>query len=160
VTSRDELLTLERESLTAFVQSCSHLMTGRVLDYGCGKQPYRHVVEAAGGEYVPFDRAGLPGGSGGNIGRHERDCPTILCTQVIQYVESPRALIDGLREAKTVLILTGPTCWIEPPGHLHNLTLEGIRRLLVQSGFTVERLESRGHVPPGFSIGYGAVARA
>ena len=84
MTSRDELLTLERESLTAFVQSCSHLMAGRVLDYGCGKQPYRHVVEAAGGEYVPFDRRDLPGGTGGNVGPEMADglsFDAVLCTR-------------------------------------------------------------------------------
>lgn len=154
-----ELSALEKASIRAFVESCAEHFTGRTLDYGCGKQPYRDVVERAGGEYVPFDRRGLPGGSGGDIGESGGRFDAVLCTQVIQYTNA-RALLDRLHDERCVLVLTGPTCWIEPPGHLHNFTTEGIRRLLLSVGFTVERLESRGHVGPGFSIGYGAVARA
>lgn len=153
-----ELVIIERLSLYKFVESCAHLFTGRVLDYGCGRQPYRDVVEQAGGEYVPFDRAGLPGGAGGDIGDTHGWFDAVLCTQVIQYANA-RALLDTLRDLAPVLVLTGPTCWIEPPGHLGGLSLEGVRRLLLATGYRVERLESRGHVGPGFSIGYGAVAR-
>jgi len=162
MTSRAELLTLERESLTAFVASCSHLMTGRTLDYGCGKQPYRtHVA----GEYVPFDRRDLPGGTGGDVGPEMADglsFDAVLCTQVIEYVAEPGEMLDRLYRVLRPgghLILTGPTCWIEPPGHLHGITLAGIRLLLEDVGFDVIRLESRGHVPPDLSIGYGAVAQ-
>lgn len=162
-----ELSELERASLRAFVESCGDHFTGRVLDYGCGKQPYRDVVERAGGTYMPWDRKTFGGGSGGDIGPLFVEAlwpiDTILCTQVIEYVDDPGRLLNGFKAQMSeggVLVLTGPTSWIEPPGHLHNQTLEGIRVLLERAGFVVERLESRGHVGPGFSIGYGAVARA
>ena len=81
---------------------------------------------------------------------------------MIQYYPDPANLLWRLSHLlvapRGVLILTGPTCWVEPPGHLHNHTIEGIRKLLTDGGFEVDRLESRGHVGPGLSIGYGAVA--
>lgn len=198
-----ELSRLEHESLRAFVESCAEHFTGRVLDYGCGRQPYRDVIEEAGGEYLPYDRKAFPGGSVGDHGPSDplycygptytkadrernaaRTYNAILCTQVIEYVplygettvgttyggddytETETPLLDLLGQfgrclrSGGVLVLTGPTSWIEPPGHLHNFTQAGIRRLLEESGFVVERLECRGKIGPGLSIGYGAVARA
>ncbi len=161
--SVDELSALERDSLVAFVGSCAPLFDRKtVLDYGCGRQPYREIVMTYGGSYHPFDRAGLPGGSGGDVGSTDGRYGVVLCTQVIEYVEAPLRLLDRLHDHLAPgghLILTGPTSWIEPPGHLQNFTLEGIGRLLTQAGFEPVRLESRGHVGPGFSLGYGAVAQ-
>ena len=166
--SLEDLSAIERASLRAFVESCAEHLTGRVLDYGCGRQPYRDVVDAARGEYVPYNRAEFNGCAGsGNAGPNNPlalGADTILCTQVIQYIPEPLRLLDQFRDCLEPsagrLILTGPTCWVEPPGHLHSHTLEGVRRLLEQAGFVVDRLESRGHVGPGFSIGYGAIGRA
>lgn len=165
-TSVEELSRIENASIRAFVESCAEHFTGRVLDYGCGRQPYRDVVEKAGGEYVPWDRKGLPGGSVENVGPVEAErhgYTAILCTQVIQYVPEVEGTLANMRDAIRpggALVLTGPTSWIEPPGHLHNLTQAGIRRLLEQAGFAVERLECRGKIGPGLSIGYGVLARA
>ena len=82
---------VERDSIRRFVQQAASegYLSGRVLDYGCGRQPYRDIVEAAGGEHFPFDREDFPGNVGGvsfAYPSREIGIDTILCTQVIQYV--------------------------------------------------------------------------
>jgi hypothetical protein len=101
---------IEHASIRAFVQKAADLgyLSGRVLDYGCGKQPYRDIVEAAGGTYFGFDLPWLPANVSDEIVEPGLDMSTalrdgydtafyswaiehgyfdaVLCTQVIQYV--------------------------------------------------------------------------
>ena len=62
------------------------------------------------------------------------------------------------------LVMTGGTCWREiEPADLSRLTVAGIRDLLEQVGFRVERCESRASIDfPGFSLslGWGCLAQA
>lgn len=106
-----DLRTIERDSIRSFVQSAADegYLSGRVLDYGCGKQPYRDIVAAAGGEYYGFDLPWLPANVSGEIvwppgldgavasrdghetalhswARANGYFDAVLCTQVIQYV--------------------------------------------------------------------------
>ena len=161
---------LERESIREFVASFP--WAGRVLDYGCGRQPYRRIVEKAGAEYFPYDRAEFVGGSGGNVGEGNGwspDCPwdAILCTQVLMYVPDVYRLLRCMREALVpggALVLTYPGAWPEIDGYLHSFTEAGMARLLRAAGFEVERHVVRGVLPgcEGFSVpfGHGTVARA
>lgn len=102
---------LEARSIRDFVQSAADdgYLSGRVLDYGCGKQPYRDIVEAVGGRYFGFDLPHFPANvslkrvvpDGYDMAVEARDdsdtalhswaaqygyFDTVLCTQVIQYV--------------------------------------------------------------------------
>jgi SAM-dependent methyltransferase len=181
----EQILKLERDSIAAFVLSCRNEIRGRVLDYGCGKQPYKQIVldHLDDGEYVPHDRAHYPA----NIsvtdvgpddplvravgpdrtlhGRHWWD--TILCNQMIQYHPEPFELLCDFCESLASgghLILTGPTNWREiEAADLYRFTLEGARTMLASAGFEIVRLEQRAFldVAPGFqmSLGYGALAR-
>lgn len=174
--SSSSIRVLEGNSIRDFVQSCTEHFTGRVLDYGCGKQPYRDVVEAAAGEYVPFDRARFPAnvshediGPDEPLGR-EGQWDVILTNQTFQYVSAWRLadLIQDMRHALVsggVLVATGPTNWPEVETEdLHRLTLAGVGALLRAAGFSVVRLESRGRMELGDGLvmhtGYGVVARA
>ena len=180
------VLQMERQSIRDWVQECSEHLTGRVLDYGSGQQPYRDIVEAAGGEYVPHDLTGYPSSVATD------DSPlgppyfydAILCTQITQYVPLYGPVYDddgnvmtplydmlaafsdyvGLGDRHGWLVMTGGTCWreIEPADH-HRLTVTGIHALLEQSNFRVERCESRASIDfPGFSmsLGWGVLAQA
>jgi hypothetical protein len=107
----EELTRIENESIRSFVQKAADegYLAGRVLDFGCGKQPYRDIVEKAGGTYFGFDLPEFPANMsrkrvvplGYNIAVEDRDgfdtalhswtiehgsFNTVLCTQVIQYV--------------------------------------------------------------------------
>ncbi len=168
----DEIRQLERASIRAFVEASAELFSGTVLDYGCGLQPYRDVVEVAGGLYIAYDRVGYPANvSGENIGQDDplaSRYQAVLCTQVIQYWPEPyetllalcAALYDGGH-----LVITGPTNWPEVEGDdLFRYTQAGVEKLLRWAGFDIVRLEQRAtvEVGPGFtlSLGWGAVGRA
>lgn len=166
-----ELSALENESIRDFVleAAVAGLLRGRVLDYGCGKQPYRDVVEAAGALYEPYDRATWPGGSGGNVGDRLslgdwRDA--ILCTQVLMYVPDPldtlRIILMNLVKPGGHLIVTYPSAWPVIRGHLWNFTKAGMQHLVTEAGYEVVRHELRLALPfEGFEVpvGYGIVVR-
>ena len=168
MTTIEHLSHLENHSITEFVRS--HKWHGRVLDYGCGRQPYRSIVEKTAHEYVPYDRARNGGGAVGDYGPEDPLPPQwydgILCTQVVEYVPDVYRLLRRMRESLKyggALILTYPTVWPELPYDLHRFTREGMDRLLVAAGFVVEKHECRAVVPDvdvRLPLGYGAVARA
>lgn len=168
----DEIRQLERTSIRSFVESCADNLGGRVLDVGCGLQPYRDVVEAAGGEYVGYDRVDFPANvSGENIGPDPtalRDFDAVLLNQVIQYAEEPLELLlmcGAVLRRGGVLVVTGPTNWPEwENDDLFRYTQAGIEKLLRWAGFDVVRIVPRAGVSVaagfGFSLGWGALARA
>ena len=168
----DEIRQLERASIRAFIETSADHLAGRVLDIGCGLQPYRDIVEAVGGEYVGYDRVEFPGNvSGENIGPDPaslRDFDAVLMNQVLQYAEEPLDLLlacGAVLRHGGVLVTTGPTNWPEVEGDdLFRYTMAGIEKLLRWAGFDIVRLERRAtvEVGPGFtiSLGWGAVARA
>ncbi len=174
-----DLRTIERESIRDFIEQAGidGYLAGRVLDYGCGKQPYRSLVESFGAEYVGFDRAEFPANVSGadcgpeEVGRGMWD--VILCTQVVQYVpiEQDTDSGDGLQgmlswwdallehynmeddppravQKRGHLILTYPTNWPEVEKEdLHRFTKAGMERLLTEAGFEIVRHERRAEVP-------------
>jgi len=166
----------EIDSIRTFVLSAAaegHL-AGRVLDYGCGRQPYRDIIERHGGDYLGFDRADFPASTTqgadhgpGNVLAYGYDA--ILCTQVLQYVRDPRATLRDFHRAlwrgHGTLVLTYPTTWPEVEEEdMWRFTKAGMERLLSEAEFSVLRHDRRGVLlPPGneqLAIGYGVVARA
>ena len=169
-----ELSEIEGRTIREFVQRAADdgQLAGAVLDYGCGKQPYREIVESVG-SYHPWDRVQF-GGSvcGRNIGTTltsegvEGGWDAILSTQVIQYVHRPEdwlSDIAAMLRPGGYLILTYPGAWPVLRDHLWSFTQAGMEHLLDDAGLTVVRHEIRAALPfDGFSIptGYGVVARA
>lgn len=166
---------LEGDSIRAFVQSCDHLFPGgEVLDFGCGKEPYRDIVESAGGIYTGYDRISYPGNvSASDVGPDEpfagrfAEWDVILCNQVIQYTRHPVEFLAAIRWgliADGPLVLTGPTNWAEVEKEdLQRFTLSGICDALAQAHWRIERAEVRAEINlNGFRLplGYGVVARA
>ena len=166
---------IEAESIHSFVQRCADegLFSGRVLDLGAGRQPYRRIIEGAGGLYTPWDRITNPGAlAHTDVGpdhwwRHQWDA--ILCTQVIQYVSWPDAFVDRLHQStqrsKGVVVMTGPTNWpVVEHADLTRYTAEGIRCLFREAAdFRSVEVRERAHVEFGgerWSLGWEAVARA
>lgn len=170
----NDLREIERESIREFVYSAREEFAGRsVMDVGAGQQPYRDIVEEAGGEYVPYDAPSFPASctrydtTGQAFGRR---FGAFLCTQVAQYVEDPRGFFEYLRvnyaAPGAVMVMTYPTNWPEVEWEdLHRFTKSGMGRILVQAGWAVERHETRAFVQwmtadaPTVALGYGVVAR-
>jgi SAM-dependent methyltransferase len=162
----DEMRELERASIREFVEANAILMSGRlVLDLGCGLQPYRDVVERAGGKYVGFDR---PYFSGSVVSDPVGMSPTtasswdiVLCTQVIQYVKQPGEWLLEIRDSLSAdgcLLMTGPTNWpVVEQEDLRRYTPAGITYELEQAGFSEVKVSPRAS-RNGFLLGWGAVA--
>lgn len=172
----ESILKIERESIERFVLSCHHLYRGRILDLGCGKQPYRQLILDhidGDGEYVPYDRADFPANvSGHDVGDDPFDRPrsfdVVLVTQLLQY---QRDQVEFLRDVRFLLrpgghlVISGATNWrVIEPADKFRCTPAGVRELLEDAGFQVERVDVRAavEVAPGFEmpLGWGAVARS
>lgn len=158
---------LERNSIRSFIVSSAKYLSGDVLDYGCGAQPYEALVP---GRYHSWDDPHHPAFvAGGEITEDnpfERGWDAILCTQVIEYVPEPFDLLQGLHGMLVTgghLVITYPTNWPEvEDADLHRFTKTGMERLLRLSGFELLRHTRRAEVRVGndmLALGYGAVAR-
>ncbi len=166
-----ELDAIEKDSIRGFLErACGDgTVRGRILDYGCGKQPYRELLQGAG-EYTPWDRKQLRGNvSGGDVGDWflNGDFDTVVSTQVIQYVQSGYQWLRHIRDTLMVpgghLVMTYPTTWPEIRDDLHRYTRLGMEQMLAAAAFTVIRHEQRAVLPfDGFelALGYGVIARA
>jgi hypothetical protein len=166
-----DLSGMERPSITAFLYGAAAkgYLGGDVLDFGCGQQPYRGIVEDGGGVYHPYDRQQF----GGNVSRRdvgpdprEASFDAILCTQVIQYVAIPALFPTVTRFAALLrtggrVVMTYPTTWPEIRDDLTRFTRHGMESLLTAAGFRVVLHEQRAAIPfDGFDLplGYGIVA--
>lgn len=176
---------LERASIRDFLKRHSDDLAGRVLDFGCGKQPYRDLVS---GEYHAWDSPKFPGSvvDGGSPLPHWTPLPswtdlqvhparfrnsakgfdTIISTQVIQYCKDPLLLLrDRVRlllKPGGKLLMTGPTNWpIVEKEDLWRYTVPGITTLLDQAGFDVQLVFERASVDfqgERWPLGWAAVA--
>lgn len=160
----DPIRQAEVISIRRFLEARRELFRGRILDYGAGKpgtcrtpEPYRYLVSQSDGEYLPFDRGDV---------FPEPPFDVILCTQVLQFIEDPAALLSlfgaYLRPRAGVLVLTYPTNWAECEAEdLWRFTKAGVDRMLHRAGFAVGVHERRAEVRIGsysFPLGYGVVA--
>lgn len=122
---------------------------GRVLDIGCGLQPYRPLLGPRVTEYVGLDRPG-PGsiptvvGSAEALPFDDRSFDAVLCTQVLEHLEHPeRALAEAVRVLRPggTLVITVPGVWPahEVPYDYWRFTRHGLERLLERVG--VDKVE-------------------
>ena len=159
-----EIRAMQREAIVAFLMAQD--FTGRVLDFGCGTQPYRGIVEVNGGEYHPYNRGRFPGGSREDIGPDDplsEHWDVILCTQSTQYYPDVLAMLVDFRLSASKLVLTFATNWPEVEVEdLHRFTRSGMQRLLELAGWQVFAVTRLGELPFGdresLALGYGMTA--
>ena len=129
-----------------------------VLDVGCGEQPFRRMIEAAGCRYVGMDVVENRTGSVDIVSTLEAvPAPSapyslILCTEVLEHVVDIGAAFEGLRRlaaAGGAVVLTVP--FVFPlhmePYDFRRLTLHGVERLANDHGFAVEVATQLGSLP-------------
>jgi SAM-dependent methyltransferase len=155
--ARDLPTYLEQETLFGALEGAAQgVHGGRLLDIGCGNQPYAQLFPSVA-RYVGID---LPPPSG------VQRCPsvwasalhlpfigecfdTVLCVQVLEHVPQPQQLmLEAFRvlSAGGRLILTAPQSWAlhEEPHDYYRFTRYGLRYLLESAGFEVQSIEARG----------------
>jgi SAM-dependent methyltransferase len=135
-------------------QAAAHA-SGRLLDIGCGNKPYEKMFAGRIDEYVGCDVVQS------SDRRVDVICPatkvpledasfnTVLCTQVLEHVADPRALLrETFRLLKSGgnLILSAPMYWPlhEEPHDFFRFTGHGLRYLLEEAGFCVKRVACNG----------------
>jgi SAM-dependent methyltransferase len=136
-------------------------LTGRLLDVGCGNQPYRPYLKAVahyiGLDYPPTQGAPHPGarpqvhGDARTLPFADRSFDGVLCSQVLEHVDRPEAVV---REMGRVL-KPGGMGLISIP-FFYNLHMEphdyfrfspyGIRDLLARNGLVVRQLRGQGGI--------------
>ncbi len=136
-----------------FAELLPRWVKGRVLDAGCGTQPYRPMVEKYGTSYYGVDKwvdeptpdAKLDVQSLESIEDDSFD--TVLCSQVLEYVAEPyKALGECFRVLKPggTLVMSAPfTIGIhDAPDDLFRFSPFGLRALAERAGFVI--VETRG----------------
>ena len=142
---------LARRQLWRGISSASAELSGRLLDAGCGSQPYRSLFPATrytgldidsprtralavadqfyDGHRFPFDDALFD---------------AVLCNQVLEHVFNPSDFVSELRRVMVPggrLLLTVPFVWDEheQPWDYARYSSFGLRSLLEQHGFRIVR---------------------
>jgi SAM-dependent methyltransferase len=140
------------------------LVHGRLLDLGCGNQPFAGWYGPLADEVVPVDAAPIPGVRQVDLGARlpfaDASFDTVLCTQVLEHVdgievaaaEIARVLRPGGHALVTVPFLY-PTH--EAPYDFQRLTHLGLASLARRHGLEVLDVEAQGG--PGMLVAHHAV---
>jgi SAM-dependent methyltransferase len=123
---------------------------GRVLDYGCADQPYRHLLPRDA-DYVPADIPGNPQAlvevqPDGTLPLPGEGFDALLSTQVLEHVQDPATYLSEcfrvLRPGGRMLLSThGIMVWHPDPVDHWRWTCGGLRHVVESAGFEVVRFE-------------------
>jgi len=131
---------------------------GRLLDYGCGGQPYRALFEPVVDQYIAADvtiyrdkKVDVLLAPNQHVPLPDCSFDVILATQTLEHVPTPAFYVAEcarLLRAGGTLILTAPMQWRhhEVPYDYFRFTRFGIERLLKDHGFEVMEASSTGGV--------------
>jgi SAM-dependent methyltransferase len=138
----------------AVAQARSQLGPGRplVLDLGCGNRPYADLFEGCsylGTDYSAEDSRPDVITDGTRLALASDRFDLVFCTQVIEHVPDPAALVrESFRVLRPdgFLVLTGPFWWPlhEEPHDYHRFTRHGFASLLRSAGFAGVRITPDG----------------
>jgi SAM-dependent methyltransferase len=147
--SRYYVLTGLRKALieALSVQAGEQAARGQLLDYGCGEQPYRPLVEAQGWQYVGADMPPNPladvlVGESGSLPLADASVAVVLSSQVLEHVPNPVAYLQECRRVLCqggCLILSTHGYWMyhPHPTDYWRWTQAGLRKLLQDHGWQV-----------------------
>lgn len=129
--------------------------SGRLLDAGCGNQPFRPWYEPLVDSVVAMDAGPIEGiavlGFAHQLPFADDSFDTVLLTSVIEHVPDAEAAMENL--ARVIrpgghLILTAPFLYPthEPPYDFFRFTHYGLRELLERHGLEIVTLDAQGGV--------------
>jgi len=141
--------------LLATLGDSQSYVTGKVLDVGCGRQPYRGLFPGIK-QYVGLDfdlEGSQPDVSGTSVQLPFRDegFDTVLCTQVLEHVPDPFATVSEVARVLKPgghLVLTAPQAWRlhEYPHDYYRFTRFGLAYMLRRHGLEPVRIVAQGGV--------------
>ena len=147
-----------RRSLFFCIKAKSHYLYGDMLDFGCGRKPYKNLFKV--GKYVGVDIE-VSGHShknsevdifydGSTIPFPNETFNSFLCSEVFEHLFNIDVILKELRRVLKVGgkgLITVPFCWPEHeiPYDNARYTSYGIKNLLEKNGFKIISLEKSGH---------------
>lgn len=146
--SPGERFYLHLADLRMMMQDIIPLVSGRVLDYGCGGSPYRPLfkhdayVRADVGGMTDLDHVIVPGTP---LDAPDSTFDCILSTQVLEHVHEPQKYLADchrlLKDQGTLLLSTHGTFPDHSmPWDFQRWTTNGLRRDIEAAGFKVEKI--------------------
>lgn len=140
---------LARSALQAAMRDAARELSGRLLDVGCGTQPYRSLFEVS--EYVglevdsPVARARAVADmyyAGAVFPFEPASFDSVLCNQVLEHVFNPDEFLSEITRVLRPggkLLLTVPFVWDEheQPWDYARYSSFGLQALLEKNGFRV-----------------------
>jgi len=152
-------LYFQRKFLFQQIKSLApNLQGGALLDFGCGRKPYRELFRVD--QYIGVDLKTSGHDhrwsevdayyDGRTIPFADGHFDHVFCAEVLEHIFEPEAI---LKEIGRVLkpgargVFTVPFCWNEHevPWDYGRYTSFGLRHLLEKCGFKVLRMEKTGH---------------
>ena len=124
-------------------------LQGDVLDVGCGRKPYRHLVPARSYVGLDLDTPELRelGGAdlfydGGKFPVADGSFDAVLCSQVLEHIFDPAEFLAEIRRVLRpggTLLLTTPFAWDEhsQPYDFGRYSSFGLRHVLERAGFEI-----------------------
>ncbi|HYC90133.1 MAG TPA: class I SAM-dependent methyltransferase [Thermoanaerobaculia bacterium] len=127
-----------------------------VLDAGCGEQPLRRRIEAAGAHYLGVDVSQNRRGSVDlvaslvSIPREDASVDTIVCTEVLEHVPDTAAAFSEMARLVRgggVILITTPFAYPlhEEPHDYVRLTARAIEALAARNGLRVREVHALGN---------------
>lgn len=148
---------LEHESILKGLLHTRQYARGVLLDVGCWKKPYAHLFHPYVTRYIGVDLPSVgPAETSPDVYAdgcwlpfRDQCIDTVLCTQVLDDVPDPKALLCSFQRVLKrggFLLLTAPFIWRihSAPHDYYRFTEYGLRYLAHESGFHVELVEPRG----------------
>ncbi len=150
--TRYQTLTLLADKLRRILDSDLLPPGERLLDYGCGSQPYRSLFTRkfshyVGADFPRNDRAELTIGPRGTLPVEDAVFDCVLSTQVLEHVEDPRTYLGEAHrvlrpEGSLVLSTHGVWRYHPDPGDYWRWTIDGLQLELSRAGFDVWWVQS------------------
>lgn len=140
---------ITRKNLILNLRKLSLSLTGKLLDVGCGKKPYRDLFGKC--EYLGLEIDTLENRSNkeadyfydGSVFPFEKDAfDCVLTNQVFEHVFEPQLFLSEINRVLKndgLLLLTVPFCWDEheQPVDYGRYTSFGLKYVLEKNGFQV-----------------------
>jgi SAM-dependent methyltransferase len=140
---------LARRELWKVMKGFRQHVHGRVLDVGCGTQPYRSLFEVESYRGLEIDtpqararKAADDYYDGGRFPYPDASFDSVLCSQVLEHSFAPEMLLGEIARVLKPggkLVLTVPFVWDEheQPWDYARYSSFGLRALVERSGLTV-----------------------